>query len=166
MNALRLPLVGVWRVLSKIISPCTQPILLSTHNEEEAVPKFHIDASTGDAITCRLDTCSRATHFATAEDARSHFEKMKSDFVFSPLRKPVSPPARPTRDLNTAFAEFLVSAARSAPVKDRGDWRGRQEDAANANGDAYADANPDTSFTSKYADYTPEDDDEPMPDLL
>lgn len=66
-----------------------------------------------------------------------------------------------TRDL---FEAFKVSDQATRKPEDLGDWRTTIATNAERNGDAFADANPDTSLTSKYAD-TSVDEDEAMPDL-
>lgn len=63
-------------------------------------------------------------------------------------------------NLNDEFAAFLkAEEAKRAPL-DLGDWRERNAANAEANGDAYADAHPDTSLVASYYDPTEDEDDE------
>jgi hypothetical protein len=66
-------------------------------------------------------------------------------------------------NLNAAFADFLKSEQAKKEPEDLGDWRARNVSNAQRNGDAHADANPDTSLIGAIFDPTAdEDDDDPF----
>jgi hypothetical protein len=63
-------------------------------------------------------------------------------------------------DLNADFAAFIKTEQAKKAPDDQGDWRSRNAANANSNGDAHADATPDTSVGGGYVEPDDEDDDE------
>ncbi|MEQ6896247.1 hypothetical protein [Microbacterium sp. KR10-403] len=75
-----------------------------------------------------------------------------------PTPLPPQTPAVPASSLSVSDFESFRQSAANKPQQVHDDWRERQAASAEANGDLFADAHPDTSFSSDYYEPSFEDD--------